>query len=41
MDAAGYATLVVVADVVLDDAEIGNAELRHLRALPVLLEPTA
>ena len=41
MDAAGNATLVVVANVVLDDAEIRNTELRHLRALPVLLEPAA
>ena len=41
MDAAGYAAPVVVANVVLDDAEVGNAELRHLRALPVLLEPAA
>ena len=39
MDAACDAPLLVVGDVVLDDAEVGNAQLGHLGALPVLLEP--
>ena len=41
VDAAGDALLVVVGDVVLDDAEVGDPERAHLGALPVLLEPTA
>ena len=41
VDAAGDAAAVVVGDVVLDDAEIGDAEPGHLGALPVLLEPAA
>ena len=41
VDAAGDALLVVIRDVVLDDAEVGDAEPNHLGALPVLLEPAA
>ena len=41
VDAAGDAPLLVVGDVVLDDAEVGNPERAHLGALPVLLEPAA
>ena len=41
VDAAGDAPHVVVGDVVLDDAEVGDAQLGHLGALPVLLEPAA
>ena len=41
VDAAGDAAAVVVGDVVLDDAEVGDAQLGHLGALPVLLEPAA
>ena len=41
MDAARDALLVVVGDVVLDDAEVGDAQGGHLGALPVLLEPAA
>ena len=41
VDAAGDAPLLVVGDVVLDDAEVGDAESGHLGALPVLLEPAA
>ena len=41
VDAAGDAPLLVVGDVVLDDAEVGDAERAHLGALPVLLEPAA
>ena len=41
VDAAGDALLVVVGDVVLDDAEVGDAKGAHLGALPVLLEPAA
>ena len=41
VDAAGDAPLLVVGDVVLDDAEVGNPERGHLGALPVLLEPAA
>ena len=41
VDAAGDAPLLVVGDVVLDDAEVGDAQLGHLGALPVLLEPAA
>ena len=41
VDAAGDAPLVVVGDVVLDDAEVGDAQSDHLGALPVLLEPAA
>ena len=41
MDAAGDAPLLVVGDVVLDDAEVGDAQGGHLGALPVLLEPAA
>ena len=41
VDAAGDAAAVVVGDVVLDDAEVGNPERAHLGALPVLLEPAA
>ena len=41
MDAAGDAHLLVVGDVVLDDAEVRDAEFGHLGALPVLLEPAA
>ena len=41
VDAAGDAPHVVVGDVVLDDAEVGDAESAHLGALPVLLEPAA
>ena len=41
VDAAGDAATVVVGDVVLDDAEVGDAQSGHLGALPVLLEPAA
>lgn len=41
VDASGDAAAVVVGDVVLDDAEVGDAERAHLGALPVLLEPAA
>ena len=41
VDAAGDAAAVVVGDVVLDDAEVGDSQLGHLGALPVLLEPAA
>ena len=41
VDAAGDAAAVVVGDVVLDDAEVGDTQLGHLGALPVLLEPAA
>ena len=41
VDAAGDALLVVVGDVVLDDAEVRDAQGAHLGALPVLLEPAA
>ena len=41
VDAAGDAPPVVVGDVVLDDAEVGDAQRGHLGALPVLLEPAA
>ena len=41
VDAAGDAPLLVVGDVVLDDLEVGEAQLGHLGALPVLLEPAA
>lgn len=41
VDAAGNAAAVVVGDVVLDDAEVGDAQGGHLGALPVLLEPAA
>ena len=41
VDAAGDAAAVVVGDVVLDDAEVRDAEPGHLGALPVLLEPAA
>lgn len=41
VDAAGDAAAVVVGDVVLDDAEVGDAQGGHLGALPVLLEPAA
>lgn len=41
VDAAGDAAAVVVGDVVLDDAEVGDAQDGHLGALPVLLEPAA
>ena len=41
VDAAGDAPLLVVGDVVLDDAEVGDTQLGHLGALPVLLEPAA
>lgn len=41
VDAAGDAAAVVVGDVVLDDAEVGDPEFGHLGALPVLLEPAA
>ena len=41
VDAAGDAAAVVVGDVVLDDAEVGDPERAHLGALPVLLEPAA
>ena len=41
VDAAGDAPLLVVGDVVLDDAEVGDAQGAHLGALPVLLEPAA
>ena len=41
VDAAGDTALIVVADVVLDDAEVGDAERGHLGTLPVLLEPAA
>ena len=41
VDAAGDAAAVVVGDVVLDDAEVGDAQGAHLGALPVLLEPAA
>ena len=41
VDAARDALLVVVGDVVLDDAEVRDAQRGHLGALPVLLEPAA
>ena len=41
VDAARDAPLLVVGDVVLDDAEVGDAQGGHLGALPVLLEPAA
>ena len=41
VDAARDAAAVVVGDVVLDDAEVGDPERAHLGALPVLLEPAA
>ena len=41
VDAAGDAPLLVVGDVVLDDAEVRDAQRGHLGALPVLLEPAA
>ena len=41
VDAAGDAASVVVGDVVLDDAEVRDAQGAHLGALPVLLEPAA
>lgn len=41
VDAAGDAPLVVIGDVVLDDAEVRDAQGGHLGALPVLLEPAA
>ena len=41
VDAARDAAAVVVGDVVLDDAEVRDAQRAHLGALPVLLEPTA
>ena len=41
VDAAGDSPVVVVGDVVLDDAEVGDAQGAHLGALPVLLEPAA
>ena len=41
VDAARDALLVVVGDVVLDDAEVRDAQGAHLGALPVLLEPAA
>ncbi len=41
VNAAGDAAAVVVGDVVLDDAEVGDAQGGHLGALPVLLEPAA
>lgn len=41
VDAAGDAAAVVVGDVVLDDAEVRDAQGGHLGAMPVLLEPAA
>ena len=41
VDAAGDAPLIVIGDVVLDDAEVRDAQGGHLGALPVLLEPAA
>lgn len=41
VDAAGDAAAVVVGDVVLDEAEVRDAQGAHLGALPVLLEPAA
>ena len=41
VDAACDAAAVVVGDVVLDDAEVGDPKFGHLGALPVLLEPAA
>lgn len=41
VDAARDAAAVVVGDVVLDDAEVRDAQGGHLGALPVLLEPSA
>ncbi len=41
VDAAGDAAAVVVGDVVLDDAQVRDAQRGHLGALPVLLEPAA
>ena len=41
VDASRHALLRVVADVVLHRAEIRQAQIRLLRALPVLLEPAA
>ena len=41
VDAARDAAAVVVGDVVLDDAEVRDAQGAHLGALPVLLEPAA
>ena len=39
VDATGNAPLLVVGDVVLDDAEVRDAQSGHLGALPVFLEP--
>ena len=39
MDASRHALLRIEADVVLHRTEIRQAELGHLRPLPVLLEP--
>ena len=41
VDAAGDAPPLVVGDIVLDDAEVRDAQGGHLGALPVLLEPAA
>lgn len=41
VDAARDAFLVVIGDVVLDNAKVRDAQLGHLGALPVLLEPAA
>ena len=41
VDAAGDALVVVEGDVVLHEAEVGDARRHHLLALPVLLEPAA
>lgn len=41
VDAAGDALPIVIGNVVLDDAEVGDAQSGHLGALPVLLEPAA
>ena len=41
VDAARDAPVVVVGDVVLDNAKVRDAQLGHLGALPVLLEPAA
>ena len=41
MNAAGYATILVVTDIVLNNLEIRNPKRSHLRALPVFLEPAS
>ena len=41
MNATGHTTILIVANIVLNNIQIGNPKRSHLRALPVLLEPTA